>query len=237
MNADYSFIEYLYKKYYFELKFLRKQQKARIEKMNFMPHYDDIEAEILYMTIREFKPAYSIEFSPYYGYSTTWILAALNKNNHGVLKSFDIVDYSFTKVSETDTENRWELIISDVTKYYSLFDYSKIDFAFIDSDHSKEFAQKYIQEFLKPLHESAKSGCKIVPIITHDIYSWETGAAPTEEGEEVLNFLKEMNIGYFAPSCFYEDFQKVKTLRQSLGIADYVHDVEGNPSILYFLGV
>lgn len=237
MTANFAFVEYLYKKYYYEIIWMRKIQKAKISLLDFKPHFDDIESEILYMTVREFSPSYSIEFSPYFGYSTTWILSALEKNNKGILKSFDVVDYSYTKVKASGNDDRWELILGDVTQNYSIFEYQAIDFAFIDSDHSREFAQKYVKDFLTPLHTAAIASCKIVPVMTHDIYSWETENTPTEEGEEVLNFLTEKKIPYFTASCFYENYKKLKILRDSLGITGLVHTSEGNPSILYFLGI
>lgn len=237
MIANFAFIEYMYKKYYYEIIGMRNIQKAKISLLDFKPHFDDIESEILYMIVREFAPSFSIEFSPYFGYSTTWILSALEKNNKGILKSFDVVDYSYAKVKASGSIDRWELVLGDVTQNYHIFEYPTVDFAFIDSDHSREFAKKYVKDFLTPLHNAAKASCKIVPVMTHDIYSWETQSTPTEEGEEVLNFLSEMKIPFFSASCFYENFEKLQTLRDSLGITGLVHTTEGNPSILYFLGV
>ena len=237
MHADFGFVEYLYKKYYYELIFIRKIQSERIIKSDFKPHFDDIEAELLYMMVREFNPSLSVEFSPYYGYSTSWFLSALNRNNHGILRSYDIVDYAYPKIKGCGLLDRWELMIGDVAANYPVMDYSKIDFLFIDSDHSRGFAQRYIREFLTPFHEHAKTNSRIIPVMIHDIYSWETEEKPTEEGEEVLNFLNDINVNYFTASCFYPDFKKVKLLRESLGIVDFVHNVEGNPSVLFFLGV
>ncbi|MBS1663177.1 MAG: class I SAM-dependent methyltransferase [Bacteroidetes bacterium] len=237
MTPDLAFVEYLYTKYRYEIQGMHAIQKQRISQLDFKPHFDDMESELLYMLVREFAPSFSIEFSPYFGYSTTWILAALRKNNNGLLKSFDIVDFSYPKVKASGLADRWEFVLGDVTQNYPIFEYADIDFVFIDSDHTREFANRYCREFLAPLHEQAIKSCKIIPVMTHDIYSWETKEVPTEEGEEVLNFLKERDIPYFTASCFYENFPKLKEIRGKLGITSSVHAVEGNPSIMYFLGV
>ena len=55
-------IRTLYDKYKEELKEVRNTQKQRA--LTLSPHFDDIEAELLYMFVREYQPEHMIEFSP-----------------------------------------------------------------------------------------------------------------------------------------------------------------------------
>jgi predicted O-methyltransferase YrrM len=235
MNLSFDYFNYLYSKYYFELIIQRRIQQSRITQNDFDPCFDDFESELLYMTVREFTPDYSIEFSPYKGYSTTWILSALKKNNRGRLTSFDIEDNSYNGIRNCNLTEKWDLKVEDVIINFPKMPFDKIDFALIDSDHSREFTKKYIDGFLYPLHKEAIIQNKVVPIITHDIF-WE-GTNPTEEGEEVLDFLKHINRDYLTASKFFSDHQKIIKLREHYGINGKLHEPDSNPSIFFFLGV
>ena len=100
----------------------------------------DIEAEITFLLILYFKPKNIIEFSPFNGYSTNIILQAMSiNNNNSNLNSYDLVNNSINNVIVPKNTN-WKLNLGDVSQKYSTWNLNEIDYLFIDSDHSKEFA-------------------------------------------------------------------------------------------------
>ena len=116
-----SKIRIMYEKYYSELMDLQQVQKSRYSKLN--AHYDDIECELLYMFVRESQPNHLIEFSPQFGWSTSWILEALNKNKNGKCISYDLHNTSVVKLNELKglDLSRWEFIKGDVQSHYKSF--------------------------------------------------------------------------------------------------------------------
>ena len=104
-NIQTDFILRLYEKYIDDLRTVRKNQRALrrkhvpslpyliliygfrklgfplFKKQNLLsPQFDDVEAEITYLLIREFRPKNVVEISPCGGWSTSWILTALKDN-------------------------------------------------------------------------------------------------------------------------------------------------------------
>src|SRR5690606_12793136 len=85
---------------------------------------------------------------------------ALKANKSGKLFSYDLVDDCVKIVPRELCENRWEFIQGDVRdKIGQLPD--KIDYLFLDSDHSAIFAMWYIKE-LFPRHKN-------LSVSVHDI--------------------------------------------------------------------
>ena len=227
-------IRTLYDKYKEELKEVRNTQKQRA--LTLSPHFDDIEAELLYMFVREYQPEHMIEFSPMGGWSTSWILEALNKNDKGKCVSYDLVDNSKVNLSKLDlNKERWELVQGDVQEQYSSFDFNSIDFIFIDSDHSTEFAERYVQEVLTPAKESYESQGKKIPVFIHDIFG--RFASSIQEGEVVKRFLSENQIEHITPSLFGPNSKDFEEIRGELGLnQEFVHNSTANPVVIFKLG-
>lgn len=95
----------------------------------------------------------------------------------------------------------------------------------IDSDHSKEFTEKYINNLL--IHILG-TNC-IVSV--HDVYHSEN---PSEEGELVIEFLNKNNISYFSPSN-KNHYNDLIELKNKLNIEDKIHYYSTNPSIYFIL--
>jgi predicted O-methyltransferase YrrM len=125
------------------------------------------QVDIFYVLFRVLRPTVVVETGVASGSMTSFILAALNKNQHGTLYSFDIppvagertMDYTATGESEVGFlipeayRRRWDLTLGDAT--YELpgrFRKAEIDCFFHDSEHSFEhmifeyaFAEKHIR--------------------------------------------------------------------------------------------
>jgi len=159
------------------------------------PQFSDIESEITYMFLRELVPENVVEFSPYHGYSTMWILNALKDNNSGTLFSFDLVDDSVRYVPDSLKE-RWVFVKGDVKKNINRFP-KKIDYLFIDSNHSKEFSQWYIKNIFPMVGN--------IYISVHDVLKRHiSGRLYYGEAVEMLKWLKQNNIQYFGASTKYD---------------------------------
>ena len=87
-----------------------RQQKVRMK-----PQLCDIEAELTYLLIREFKPESIVECAPCGGWSTTWLLNALKDNGFGELYSYDLVDLATKTVPSDLSKDKWTFIQGDIT--------------------------------------------------------------------------------------------------------------------------
>ncbi len=118
--------------------------------------FADLEAEILYMRIRSQRPERVAELSPNCGWSTWWILRALEDNGFGALDSFDLHDCAervlLAEGAATEgMKARWSLHVGDAFKEHLTPDNADLyDYLFIDSEHSYEFASRVIRSLLSP---------------------------------------------------------------------------------------
>lgn len=186
---------------------------------NITPQYDDIEAEITCLLLLEYKPNNIKEFSPCGGWSTNYLLKSCPETSK--IESFDIHDTCIQNVNASN----WKFTKDDVSLHYERIVKEKPDYLFIDSDHSTEFTQKYIDNLLTNL-----IGTKCI-VSVHDVYHHEK---PSYEGELVIEFLKKNNISYFSPAnkIHNNDFLNLKN---ELNIADKIHYYSANPSIYFIL--
>ena len=185
----------LYEKYKEELfevrNELRQFCKEHIPK-GFRPQLCDVEGELTYMFIRELKSKNVVEFSPCHGYSTMWLLHALNKNDKGKVFSFDLIDEA-TKYIPISLRNRWEFIKGDVKDNLDKFP-EQIDYLFIDSDHSKEFCKWYIENIFPMLRNG-------VYVSVHDIIKRNNNKRHEEfkygESDEIIGWLSLNQIPFY----------------------------------------
>ncbi len=155
----------------------------------YRPQMCDIELELIYMFIREIKPDNIVEFSPCHGYSTTWLLNALDKNDNGKLFSFDLIDNS-KKYVPPNLQERWAFIQGDVKENLDKFP-EQVDYLFIDSDHSAEFCRWYIENVF-PLIRSE------VYVNVHDIIKRNRAKSfKNGEADEIIEWLSQKQIPFY----------------------------------------
>lgn len=169
------------------------------------------EAVLLYILVLDREPRFTIEFSPNKGYSTFAISSALRiLNKPATFATFEIsekcVNYTKERLLKHDLSNYCEVIhgdaIVEIEKYLKINN-KHVDLCFIDSDHGKEFAQKYINR-LFPLFSRGSL------IAVHDIaaekhsdnglveFKTSLGSGIYQSGEEIAlhEFLKENKTRY-----------------------------------------
>lgn len=143
---DSTFVIDLYKTYYHELKALPVFYDYDLHNKSVTSH---VEVDFLYFAIRYFKPSHVVEFSPYHGLSTTFLYEALKANNKNfTFATFDLEEFE----GFTERMKRYNLplkvipgdAINTVPSYLQQSGLiGKIDFCFVDSEHSYEFASSY----------------------------------------------------------------------------------------------
>lgn len=121
--------------------------------------FGDVEGETLYVLVREFRPTLLFEISPNAGYSTNYLLAALTKNAHGMLHSFELETtmrglpteqlIRGNQAPEWD-QSRLTLHLGDARETTPKIA-GTVDFALIDSCHEAWFAEWYTREIFPRL--------------------------------------------------------------------------------------
>jgi predicted O-methyltransferase YrrM len=195
------------------------------------PAFDDLESEILYLLLRIEQPEVVVEISPSGGWSTSWILHALRDNGHGHLHSFDIVSDSTRNLPSDLTSGRWTFSQGDVRTSSKIPD--RIDFLFLDSDHTAEFADWYIGMLIRRLPP-------YVVVVIDDIFSQgrRKDLTPTE-ASRVLDFLHQERIVYLtvSPRRDHQSYETVRRFWRSSGGNAPIHWSEANPAIYFRWGV
>jgi predicted O-methyltransferase YrrM len=142
------------------------------------------EAELLYLCVRLARPALVVETGVGAGFSTTFILQALKKNNHGKLYSIDFYkdDERCGWIIPTDLKNRWKLIrgLSRQALNPLLEQLGSIDVFMHDSDHSYE---NMMTEF-RTVWPFLKSGGIF---LAHDV----------GRNDALFDFCKEVNFSWW----------------------------------------
>lgn len=219
---DYRFQEY---QMYRMLRTLLKQLGVVQIGAKLTPRFDDIEAEITYLLIREFKPQTVVEISPADGWSTSWILNALKDNGSGKLYSYDLVDNATKNIPLPLAKDRWTFCAGDIKKNIDKLP-EKIDYLFIDSDHSAEFAAWYIENIFSRLERGT-------PVSVHDVFQSEDWYFP--EKEVILDWLRMSSIDYFSASFINakEIFERICSSKKRLNICSFIHKSRINPAIFF----
>lgn len=190
------------------------------------PQLDDIEAETTYLLIREERPETVVEISPCGGWSTSWILNALRDNKHGQLYSYDIVDYSTRVLPKQLTEGIWHFVRGDVRDNIGALP-SSIEYLFMDSDHSADFARWYITKVFPTL----RSG---TPVSIHDVFG---EGPPIGEGKVVTDWLRQNGLDYFSASRRWHNkaYRRIMSAKRESGTAKQIHcDPARRNSMVFF---
>jgi predicted O-methyltransferase YrrM len=192
----------------------------------FKPKFDDIEAEITYLLVRDRRPQAVVEIAPYYGWSTTWILQALEDNGTGRLHSYDLVDYALRTVPRTLAGERWRFTLGDVRRHQDRLP-PAIEHVFIDAEHTAEFAQWYTAELFPRLAPGTT-------VSVHDVFHRQDPGRFTE-GPVLVSWLERRAIPYFtaAPPRSPEAFDAISAVKQELGLHEQIHPSRANPAVFF----
>lgn len=157
IHLDRQLILQIYKTYANELAEFSRFELVRdaIGKM-----YHDEERRILYLLTRHIAPQIIVEFSPNKGWSTLHLAQALEANGQGHIYSFELdsdnVLVAQKMLSEYGLEHRVTFHAGDVRKTLPTVLSKlgpKVDFLFVDSNHSYDFARWWLSDvlpFVKP---------------------------------------------------------------------------------------
>ncbi len=218
-------MELLRRKNTYPIRLLRKWGLLRA---TLNPQLDRIEAEVTYLLIRETRPRKVVEFSPCGGWSSSWILNALIDNGDGgQLWSFDLTDQATKVLPESLTRGRWHFIQGDVKEHLDDFP-PEFEYLFIDSDHSRPFAEWYIGALFPRIQAGTV-------VSVHDVFHKKN---PSAEGEAVIAWLEGRDLSYWtaAPNRDLATFQIVQEKKTELGIYDPPTRKGGNPMIFFQMG-
>lgn len=227
-KADLDFAVNLYTKYVSDLKQVREKMKKLYSTKNVHAQQGDIEIELAYLYIREFKPKIIVEMSPNFGWSTLWLLSAIKDNGFGKLYSYDLVDYAKKNVPLSLGQNRWIFIQGDIKKNLHKLP-QEIDYLFVDAAHSSEFAYWYIKNIFPNLRIGAH-------ISVHDVFKPDPQGR-LGEGRVVVNWLRQNNIRYFSPSPSNnsEIYDNIVRVKDTLGINQLIHRATFNSTVFFTL--
>jgi len=194
---------------------------------NINPQMDDIEAEVTYLLIREFKPKTIVEISPCGGYSTTWILNALKDNGVGRLYSYDIVDDSTKVVPMELAKGRWTFYKGDIKKNLDVLP-KEIDYLFMDADHHSDFAKWYIAKIFPRLEKG-------IPISIDDIFREVQDTGNYGEGKVVLEWLNKNNLDFFSASSkdMKKNYESILKTKENLGLRKNIMNTSQNSMIFF----
>ena len=127
-----------------------------------------VEASMLYVMIREFRPRRVLEVGALCGSSTRWLLAALKANGGGgILTTFDLSPHA-PRFVPAELQGHWTFRQQDFLAYLATPEghelATSVDLVLMDALHRNEFSARYTRllfaKFTKP-----------VPTFCHDIYN------------------------------------------------------------------
>lgn len=182
------------------------------------------EAYCLYLFIRKYKPRRIKEMSPNNGFSTfVMIQAILDEGYENEIEIFDSYDLSYLFCYEAEEKiskiGAFNFFKGDAKDTFKLNE--KIDFFFIDSDHSKNFSEWYINFlnfsdfiFIHDINPSEEYHLKFRGDHTENPYC---GGEPLT----VYRFLRERGYEYSKNKTFYpRDF--VSSIEEGKYFAEWI---------------
>lgn len=206
-----AYIGDLYRKYAKDLLRVRESQKALRKQMVGWCMFDDLDAEVLYLVLRDLKPDVSVEISAGNGWSTSWHLNALKDNGKGLLHSYDIHDASVRSLPSDLTTGRWKFFLGDIHERVKDVP-SRMDFLMMDSEHSGPFCDWFVPTFFPRVRSGGK-------IVAHDIFMMRTPAHG--DATAVFRYVDGIDVQpYTFVQCFSELYAKVAAVRREIGIQD-----------------
>lgn len=191
------------------------------------PQLDDIESEITYLLMREAKPATVVEISPSAGWSCSWLLQALKDNGSGTLHSFDMIDDASRVLPSELTNGRWTFVRGDVRRMVDRLP-DRIDYLFMDSDHSESFAHWYIETIVPGV---LPGGIMSV----HDVFHTSNPCSHDKEGGFIVEWLAQQQRVFFtaSPAKQPENYEAIMAVRRKMGIGENIHRGLTNSMIVF----
>jgi predicted O-methyltransferase YrrM len=191
------------------------------------PQLDDIEAEVTYLLIREFRPKTIVEIAPSGGWSTSWILRALKDNDYGTLYSYDFNDTSKKTLPSDLTDDRWIFSKGKIQKRMHTLPQA-FDYLFMDADHSASFTSWYVQHLFPRLKDGAL-------VSVHDVFHKSQAGFPYEEGTIILQWLQQKKYQFmtFSPAKDRSAYNKIIEVKKELMIDEEIHPSQANPMIFF----
>lgn len=202
----------------------RLRQRPLLRDRRMVPQFDDIEAEITYMLLREARPETVVEISPCDGWSTIWVLCALRDNERGQLTSYDIHARSQRNVPSELAVGRWTFVLGDVR---ATFRPVPIDYLLIDSDHSAEFCQWYLAHVFPQVRAGAF-------VSVDDMYHRaDPGHFP--EGPVLVGWLEQRGIAAFTASSAKDPAaaRALGATKTALGLGELIHSADKNAALFF----
>ena len=230
-------IEELYKKYNNDVQSLREEQRPLSfgdEKLEYRK-YDDLEAEILYMLVKEYKPSVIKELGCAGGWSCSWMLQALKEIGSGKCNSFDPapVQSDLDKIKKLERAKHWEFRSVQAQRahmWHSVI--PTIDFLFIDALHETKFHKWCIDTLIEPIRKNGKK----VPVVVHDVFINSDKFHSTCHVFD--RYLRDNKISWFTASDgFQTEHKNLLSLRNTLSIGreGNLSSSTKNPSIFFIL--
>jgi len=222
MKPQTAFMKELYEQYEGDLSRAWVYQAPVYRKMSPNAFFDDVECEWLYLLVRHLQPEVCVEVGSGVGWSTSWILRALEHNGSGVLVSVDPQNVACKFLPESLVDGRWQFIEGQVEDHYEDLP-DTFEFLLIDSNHNEPFVSLLMEEVL-PRVESGGFGC------VHDVYAL---AEPAHgEALAVFRYLEAHEIEPFSPaSAFTQSFKAIQRVRKKSWGTD--HPCDRNPLLIF----
>lgn len=176
-----------------------------MERAGFSCAFNDVEGELLFLLVREFRPELVYEISPNSGFSTNYLLAAVTRNGTGRIEGFELIPEFFGRPSDAVIRGhflevcdpaRYRLHVGDARRTVPVRLQSETpDFVLIDSCHEDFFAEFYVKELLPR--------CRGIAFV-QDIAHFDPRAEHTTEAYYVLSFFHETGSRFLLTGA-YED--------------------------------
>ncbi|MEW9263618.1 class I SAM-dependent methyltransferase [Kineococcus endophyticus] len=150
------------------------------------PQLDDLEAELTYALVRHLRPRTVLEIGCYWGWSTTWLLAALRDNGSGHLHSVDRVPH-VERVVEAALRPRWTFHRADVRDRTAMVRELRPDLVFVDAAHTRAFGRWVTSTLFTEVPPGT-------PVSVHDVYRHRT-TLPVSEGRVLEDWALRGGVG------------------------------------------
>lgn len=221
-----GFLAELYRAHGADLAAVVAQQRAFLAASpSVVPQLDDVEAELTYLLLRHHRPDVVVEVGTFWGWSTTWVLAALRDNGHGHLHSFDLVDHARGTVPADLADGRWTFHPGDLRDTVGEVP-ADTGYLMVDADHGRRFARWYLDHLFPMIAPGT-------PTSVHDVFHlpW---ARPFTEGSAVLRWLRDRDAEWFttARPAARTHLRELDRVRAELGITG-ARGTGRNPMIFF----
>jgi len=179
------------------------------------PAFDDLDAEIAYLLVRELRPRTVVEIARG-GWSSAWILSALRDNGIGALHSFHFSPESAPRVPDELAQGRHCFVPGDVRQKLDALP-APIDWLSVEVDRSARFAHWVFEKLLPRLDDGT-------PVAIRGVFGVDERGDRRTGATVVLERIAAQSTPYFTatPSRAPETLARLMELRAELGIGERV---------------